>query len=137
MPTCSITQACPTLCSRIDYSLPGSSVQGIFQARILKWVFIFLLQGILLIQVVNLSLLHLLPYQADSLPLHQLGSSTSLLGIFLNSLFANGLKSKRFIMVKTSPWLAAYWTLWPNLFFFQWFLILLLHGSSNYFLMIF
>ena len=33
-----VTQSCPTLCSPIDCSLPGSSVYGIFQARILEWV---------------------------------------------------------------------------------------------------
>ena len=27
-----------TLCDPTDYSLPGSSVQGIFQARVLEWV---------------------------------------------------------------------------------------------------
>ena len=31
-------QSCPTLCYSLDYSLPGSSVRGIFQARILEWV---------------------------------------------------------------------------------------------------
>ena len=29
---------CPTLCDPMDCSLPGFSVHGIFQARILKWV---------------------------------------------------------------------------------------------------
>ena len=29
---------CPTLCDPMDYSLPGSSVHWIFQARILEWV---------------------------------------------------------------------------------------------------
>ena len=29
---------CPVLCDPMDYSLPGSSVQGILQARILEWV---------------------------------------------------------------------------------------------------
>ena len=29
---------CPTLCDPMDYSLPGSSVHGIFQARVLEWV---------------------------------------------------------------------------------------------------
>ena len=33
-----VTQSCPTLCNPIDCSLPGSSVHGIFQARILQWV---------------------------------------------------------------------------------------------------
>ena len=32
-----VTQSCPTLCDAMDYSLPGSSVHGIFQARVLEW----------------------------------------------------------------------------------------------------
>ena len=31
-------QSCPTLCDPIDRSPPGSSVHGIFQARVLEWV---------------------------------------------------------------------------------------------------
>ena len=31
-------QSCPALCNPMDYSPPGSSIHGIFQARILKWV---------------------------------------------------------------------------------------------------
>ena len=31
-------QQCLTLCDPVDYSLPGSSVHGILQARILEWV---------------------------------------------------------------------------------------------------
>ena len=30
-------QSCPTLCDSIDGSPPGSSVHGIFQARVLEW----------------------------------------------------------------------------------------------------
>ena len=30
-------QLCPTLCNPIDCSLPGSSIHGIFQARVLEW----------------------------------------------------------------------------------------------------
>ena len=33
-----VTQSCPALCNPIDYSLPGSSVHEILQARIAKWV---------------------------------------------------------------------------------------------------
>ena len=33
-----VAQSCPTLCNPMDCSLPGSSVHGIFQARILEWV---------------------------------------------------------------------------------------------------
>ena len=32
-----VAQSCPTLCDPIDSSLPGSSVHGIFQARVLEW----------------------------------------------------------------------------------------------------
>ena len=35
---CSVTQSCPALCNPMDSSLPGSSVHGILQARILEWV---------------------------------------------------------------------------------------------------
>ena len=33
-----LLQLCPTLCDAMDCSLPGSSVHGILQARILEWV---------------------------------------------------------------------------------------------------
>ena len=33
-------QSCPTLCDPIDVSPPGSTVHGIFQARVLEWVVI-------------------------------------------------------------------------------------------------
>ena len=32
-----VTQLCPTLCDPMDCSLPGSSIHGIFQARVLEW----------------------------------------------------------------------------------------------------
>ena len=32
-----VSQSCPTLCDPMDCSLPGSSVHGIFQARVLEW----------------------------------------------------------------------------------------------------
>ena len=36
-----VVQSCLTLCNLINFSLSGSCVHGIFQARILKWVAIF------------------------------------------------------------------------------------------------
>ena len=33
-----VTHLCPTLCDRMDCSLPGSSVHRILQARRLEWV---------------------------------------------------------------------------------------------------
>ena len=40
-----VAQSCPTLCDPMDCSLPGSSVHGIFQARILEWVAISFSSG--------------------------------------------------------------------------------------------
>ena len=34
-----VTQLCLTLRDPMDYSLPGSSAHGIFQARVLEWGF--------------------------------------------------------------------------------------------------
>ena len=33
-----VAQSYPTLSDPVDCSLPGSSIHGIFQARVLKWV---------------------------------------------------------------------------------------------------
>ena len=33
-----VAQSWPTLCDPMDCSLPGSSIHGIFQARVLEWV---------------------------------------------------------------------------------------------------
>ena len=35
---CVCAQSCPNLCDPMDYILPGSSVHGVSQARILQWV---------------------------------------------------------------------------------------------------
>ena len=40
-----VTQSCLTLCDPMDCSLPGSSVHGIFQARVLEWVAISFSRG--------------------------------------------------------------------------------------------
>ena len=40
------TQNCPTVCNPMDCSPPGSSVQGILQARILEWDAISFSRGI-------------------------------------------------------------------------------------------
>jgi len=41
----SVAQLCPALCDPMDCNQPGSSVQGIFQARILEWVAIYYTGG--------------------------------------------------------------------------------------------
>ena len=53
----------------MDCSLPGSSVHGIFQTGILEQVAIFFSRGSFKTQGLKPSLLHLLHWQADSLPL--------------------------------------------------------------------
>ena len=32
-----VAQSCPTLTDPMDCSLPGSSIRGIFEARVLEW----------------------------------------------------------------------------------------------------
>ena len=44
LPLCLVTQSCPPVCAT-DCSSPGSSVQGILQARILEWVVISFSRG--------------------------------------------------------------------------------------------
>ena len=40
-----VAQSCPTLCDPVDCSLPGSSIHGILQARVLEWVAISFSRG--------------------------------------------------------------------------------------------
>ena len=40
-----VAQSCPTLCDPMDCSIPGSSVHGIFQAKVLEWVAISFSRG--------------------------------------------------------------------------------------------
>ena len=60
-------QSCPTLCNLMDYSLPGSSVLGILQARILEWVVISFSRGCSRSR--DRTLWHLLHWQVGSLSL--------------------------------------------------------------------
>ena len=57
-----VAQPCLTCCSPMDCSLPGSSVHGILQARILEWVVIPFFRESSLTHGLNSAL------QADSLP---------------------------------------------------------------------
>ena len=40
-----VAQPCLTCCNPMDYSLPGFSIHGIFQARVLEWVAISFFRG--------------------------------------------------------------------------------------------
>ena len=53
-----VAQSCLTLCDSMDCNLPGSSVPGILQARIVEWVAISFPRGIIPAQGLNSSLLH-------------------------------------------------------------------------------
>ena len=72
-----------TLCDPIDYSPPGSSVHGIFQARILEWVTISFPRGIFLTQGSNQCLLNLLHWQVGSLSAEPPGKLVQLRDQFL------------------------------------------------------
>ena len=63
---CLWAQSFLTLCDPMDCSPPGSSVHGIFQARILELVAISTSRGIFPTQGFNWHLLCLLHWQADS-----------------------------------------------------------------------
>ena len=67
--SCMSLQSLLTLCDRMGHSLPSSSVHGILQARILEASGPALLQGIFPTQGSNPGFLHLLHWQAGSLPL--------------------------------------------------------------------
>ena len=41
-----VTQSCPTPSDPMDYSLPGSSLHGILQARVLEWSAIAFSRGL-------------------------------------------------------------------------------------------
>ena len=58
-----VTQSCLTLCDPMDSSLPGSSVHGIFQARVLEW-------GAITFSVVAAENLYYLLYQSNSFVRH-------------------------------------------------------------------
>ena len=65
---CLVAQSCPTLCDPMECNLPGSSVDGILQARILEWVAISFSRDIPNPGIKP----HLLHWQVDSVPLsHQ------------------------------------------------------------------
>ena len=65
----SVTQSYLTLCDSMDYSPPGSSVQGIFKARALEQVAISFSRGNLPTTGGKPNLLSLLHWHTDSLPL--------------------------------------------------------------------
>ena len=70
---CSAAKSCLTLSDPLNCGPPGSSVPQILRGKNTGVGSRFLLQGIFPIQGLSLCLLHLLHWQADSLPLELLG----------------------------------------------------------------
>ena len=62
------------LCDPLDCDSPGSSVYGILQAGILKWVVISFFKGSSQPRDQTLISCIFLHWQADALPLHHLGN---------------------------------------------------------------
>ena len=99
---CSVALLCPTLCDTMDCSLPGSSVHGIFQARIMEWVGISYSRDL-----PNPGIEPRSPaLQADSLPAQPpgkpkntgVGGLSLLQGVFLTEELNWGLKHRRRIL---------------------------------------
>ena len=53
-----VAQSCPTLRDPMDCSLPGSSVHGIFQARVLEW-------GAIAFSILSLAAVYMLSPQTE------------------------------------------------------------------------
>ena len=70
-------QSCLTLCDPMYNSLPGPSVYGILQTRILEWVVISFSRGSFQPRINP----HLLHWQAGSLPLSHLGSPSEVTAV--------------------------------------------------------
>ena len=51
-------QSCPTLSDPMDCSLPGSSIHGIFQARVLQW-------GAIAFSIFSLDAMNYAPFTKD------------------------------------------------------------------------
>ena len=75
-------QSGPTLCDPMDSSPPGSSVQGILQARILEWVdiaFSSTLQTLAVLTLIRLKLSKLTGLRAFALAIPLSGTSYSII----------------------------------------------------------
>ena len=85
-----VTQSCPTLSDPIDYSPPGSSAHGIFQARVLEWDAIAFSGNVPLVSLIFLRRSLVFPILLfSSISLHQSlrKAFLTLLAILWNSAF--------------------------------------------------
>ena len=95
-----VAQSCPTLCDPMDYSPPGSSVHGAFPGKNTGVGCHDLLQGIFQTQGSNLHLLHLLHWQAGSLPLAPPGKPLLYCVVVVQSTIC--------VQLFATPWTAAF-----------------------------
>ena len=102
-----VTQSCPTLSDPVDCSPPGSSIHGIFQARVLEWGAIAFSRGVLINPGIEPRSLTL---QMDSLPAEpqvkykntEVGSLSLLQQLFLTQESNWGLLHYRRILYQLS-----------------------------------
>ena len=104
---CSVTESCPTPCDPVDCSPPGSSVQGDSPGKNTGVGCHALLQGLLPTQGSNPRLLHLLHWQAGSLPLAPPGKPP--LGGLRTRQWAPPLPKAHPITARLLPELGALW----------------------------
>ena len=55
-----VAQSCPTLSDPLDYGSPGSSIHGIFQARVLEWGAIMMVSHALFSENVSVAIIMLM-----------------------------------------------------------------------------
>ena len=101
------TQSCPTLWDPLDYSLPGSSVHGILQVRILEWIAISSSRGsswprdktcISCVPAFSALLVDFLPLSHGGNPCHH---------VFAPSESARGKSVCHLFQLLSIPWLVA------------------------------
>ena len=99
-----VAQSCPTVCDPIDYSLPGSSVHEILQARILEWVAISCSMRLLEKHLSDSSLMFI-PVLKHPINGAMGGNSHKnvLTMAHRNALFSNGVKAKYFRTIVRFP----------------------------------
>ena len=73
-----VAQSCPTLRDPMDCSLPGSSIHGIFQARVLEWGAIAFSGEYFLATVISETIKRLYEALAITFPLGVWKSSTGI-----------------------------------------------------------
>ena len=108
------TQSCPTLCDPMDCSLPGSSVHGILQTRILEGVALPFSRGSFQLRDGT----HFLHWQMDFLPEPQGKPLMYICAVLSHSVVSDSLRPYGLQLTRLlCPWgffLQEYWSGWPH-----------------------